>query len=139
MERQPTTRWQIPDQLLYSPRHQWCLLTDDGSTCVTGVTDYTQHQAGEILYVGLPAEGERLEAGDPMGTVESGKWVGQVYAPVSGTVVAVNHRLLTEPTLLNQDPYGQGWIARMTVEGPVDGLLDAETYRFLVDMEEDEA
>lgn len=137
MERKPTTRWQIPDQLWYSARHQWCQLIDEGTTCVTGVTDYTQQQAGEILYVGLPAVGERLEAGDPMGTLESGKWVGQLYAPVSGTVLAVNHRLLTEPTLLNQDPYGQGWVARMTVEGPLDGLSDAKAYRLLVDMEDE--
>lgn len=132
MATHPVSRWQVPDEYWYSSQHQWCRI--DGESVVTGVTDYTQEQAGEMLYVGLPAVGDWVQAGQPMGTLESGKWVGQIYAPVDGMVTAVNDRLLEDPGLLNRDPYGQGWVARLKPKGNVaENLLAADQYRAFLD------
>ncbi|MDA8194310.1 MAG: glycine cleavage system protein H [Thermaerobacter sp.] len=138
MATQPASRWQVRDDFSYHPRHHWCREQADG--VLMGVTDYTQERAGDILYVSLPVPGETVRAGEPMGSIESGKWVGQLYAPVSGVVVAVNERVAADPRLLNRDPYEAGWIAviRPDAAGSLDALWDADRYRAaLEEMAED--
>ncbi len=129
MHSSQTSRWQVLDDRAYDERHQWILTSDTLYT--VGVTDYTQDTAGEILYVSLPGPGDTLVAGQPFGSIESGKWVGQLYAPAAGTVIAANDRLKEQPELLNRDPYGAGWLIKFVADAPdfVRDLHDAQTYR----------
>jgi glycine cleavage system H protein len=101
---------------------------------VVGITHYAQQELGDVVYVDVPAVGRPLQAGKPFGTVESVKSVSDLFAPVSGTVTAVNGRLADAPELVNKDPYGEGWMIRVRLADrqELDGLLDAEAYRALV-------
>jgi glycine cleavage system H protein len=121
----------FPEDLAYTREHEWYRATDGA----VGITDHAQAALGDVVYVELPAPGTRLEAGRPFGTVESVKSVSDLYAPVTGVVVAVNEELARAPELVNQDPYGRGWMLRVRAEGPVQGLLTAEEYRRLVEGE----
>ncbi len=98
-----------------------------------GITDYAQDALGDVVFVDLPAEGTSVTAGGTLGEVESTKSVSEVYAPVTGEVVSVNHALTEAPEQLNQDPYGEGWICEIVPADPssVEGLLDAGAYRQL--------
>jgi glycine cleavage system H protein len=122
----------LPDQLRYSSDHEW--LSRDGSRARIGITDYAQDSLGDVVFVQLPAVGETIAAGDTIGEIESTKSVSDVYAPVSGSVVAVNDALADSPQLLNEDPYGEGWICEIELADPaqVDGLLDAAAYGELI-------
>ncbi len=113
MALKPTERWHAPDDYWYDGHHQWIADGEDTATLRVGVTDYTQDTAGEILYVSLPEPGASVKEGEPFGSIESGKWVGQLYAPCDGTVVAINTALQAEPQLLNQDPYQKGWLIEL--------------------------
>ncbi len=106
----------FPDELYYDERHQWARL--DGDIVAIGLTDYAQKAAGDIVFIDLPRPGTAVGQGDACGSLESGKWVGRIYAPVSGTVVEVNERLGREPRTVNRDPYGAGWIARVRASDP---------------------
>ena len=108
----------VPDQLRYSSDHEW--LSRDGSRVRIGITDYAQDSLGDVVFVQLPTVGESFAAGDTIGEVESTKSVSDIYAPVSGSVVAVNDALVDSPQLLNEDPYGEGWICEieLTDAGP---------------------
>jgi len=119
----------IPEDLAYSREHEW--VRRDGDTVRVGITDYAQDQLGEVVYVELPQAGVVAVAGSAVAEVESTKSVSEVYAPVSGTVRAVNSALEARPELLNQDPYGEGWIMEIELTDPneLDGLLDAAGYR----------
>lgn len=119
----------IPEDLAYSREHEW--VRRDGDTVRVGITDYAQDQLGEVVYVELPQVGVAAVAGSSVAEVESTKSVSEVYAPVSGTVRAVNTVLEAQPELLNQDPYGEGWIMEIELTDPneLDGLLDAAGYR----------
>jgi len=127
------SRMQVPQQLRYSSDHEWVAL--DGTRARVGITDYAQDALGDVVYVQLPTMGATVAAGDSFGEVESTKSVSDVYAPVSGTVVAVNESLGDTPELLNSDPYGAGWICEIECSdvGQVDSLLDAAAYQTLID------
>jgi glycine cleavage system H protein len=129
-----------PDDRRYTDQHEWALVqgSDGGSTVVrVGITDHAQDALGDIVFVQLPAVGDEVSPGNPMGEVESTKSVSDFYAPVAGTVTAVNEALADAPETINSDPYGAGWLVEITLGGdagdPVEGLLDAAAYQALVD------
>ena len=122
-----------PDNLRYTREHEWVDLTAEG-TVRFGITDHAQDALGDIVFVTLPTVGADVSAGEPCGEVESTKSVSDIYAPVSGTVVARNDAVETSPETINSDPYGAGWLAEVQVaEGTsLDDLLDAAGYVALV-------
>ena len=119
----------LPTDYLYSAEHEWVNSTDvkPGDVVRVGITQYAADQLGEIVYVELPEVGTEAEAGEPCGEVESTKSVSDIYAPVSGEVVAVNEDLEDSAAVINDDPYGEGWIYEVRVTG-VGPLMDAEAY-----------
>ncbi len=104
--------YNMPDELYYEENHFWAKL--DGDVVVMGMDDFAQKMAGEIVYVQLPDEGKKLKAGKKFAKLESGKWLGKVFAPVSGELAAVNEELETNPGLINEDCYGKGWMFKIT-------------------------
>jgi glycine cleavage system H protein len=118
----------IPDDLRYSTDHEWVRV--DGGRVRVGITDYAQDALGDIVYVELPAVGSEVTAGGPLGEVESTKSVSEIYAPLAGTVTAVNDGLTGSPEKINLDPYGEGWICELELAEGADlgGLLDAAGY-----------
>jgi len=124
---------EVPDLLMYSRDHEWLRREDDG-TVVLGITDHAQQALGELVYVELPEEGRSVAEGDTLAVVESTKAASDVYAPVAGTVVAVNPALDSEPALVNNEPYGGGWLLRIkpTDAGAPAGLLDPAAYAELL-------
>lgn len=118
-----------PTDLKYFKEHDWVRL--DGGEAVFGITWYAQDALGEIVYVDLPDEGARVSSGATYGELESVKAVSEVYAPLGGEVVARNQQLEDEPELINQDPYGDGWLVRVKLDDPAEAetLMDAEVYR----------
>jgi glycine cleavage system H protein len=123
----------VPAHLLYSSDHEWVAI--DGTRARIGITDYAQEALGDVVFVQAPTLGATVTAGDSFSEVESTKSVSDIYAPVSGTVVAINEELSDAPDALNSDPYGAGWICEieMTDLADVDGLLDAVGYQALID------
>ncbi len=126
----------IPEDLRYTEAHEWVRAVS-GDTVRVGVTDFAQRQLGDVVFVQLPEVGVRAAAGAALGEVESTKSVSEVFAPVSGEVVAANEALADQPELVNSEPYGAGWMLELKLDGPVqdtmDQLLDAEAYRSLTD------
>jgi glycine cleavage system H protein len=128
-----------PDDRRYTDQHEWVLVQggDGGDSVVrVGITDHAQDALGDIVFVQLPEVGDDVAPGSPMGEVESTKSVSDVYAPVSGTVSAVNAVLADAPETINADPYGEGWLVEIRVSGdgdPTASLLDAAAYQSLVD------
>ena len=119
---------QIPEELRYTKDHEWVRVEDGRAT--VGITDFAQDALGDVVFVELPAMGSTLTPGQIFGVVESNKTVSDLFAPVAGQVVEVNETLKTQPELVNQDPYGGGWMIRITVTQPNEaGLLDAPAYR----------
>ena len=123
----------LPDHLRYSSDHEW--LKPEGTRARIGITDYAQDSLGDVVFIQLPAVGDSVAAGESIGEVESTKSVSDVYAPVSGSVVAVNDALVDSPQLLNDDPYGDGWICEIELTDPaqVDAMLDATAYGKLIE------
>jgi glycine cleavage system H protein len=123
-----------PEDLKYTEEHEWLARTE-GSTVRVGITDYAQDQLGDVVFVELPKVGEKVEAGSPLGEVESTKSVSEIFAPVSGEVTAVNNALDESPELINSDPYGDGWIVEIaaTDVAALDELMDAAAYQELTD------
>ena len=123
----------VPQQLHYTKEHEWVRRENDG-TVVIGITEHAQHQLGELVYVELPEAGRAFKPGDALAVVESTKAASDVYAPLAGKVVAVNPALSVQPELVNSDPYGGGWLVRLTPAdaGQLDGLLDAAAYSALL-------
>jgi glycine cleavage system H protein len=103
--------YNMPDDLYYEENHFW--VRDEGDLLVMGMDDFAQKMAGEIVYVQLPEEGKSLEAGKKFAKIESGKWLGKVFAPVSGELAEVNEELETNPGLINDDCYGKGWLYKI--------------------------
>jgi glycine cleavage system H protein len=120
----------IPDELTYTRTHEW--VREEGDTATVGITDHAQAELGDMVFVELPAVGDTLEAGGAVGSIESVKAVSDVHAPVGGEVVEVNEALADKPELLNEDPYGEGWIVKVRVSGEGD-LLSAEEYEKFVE------
>lgn len=117
----------IPDNLQYTKEHEWVLAT--GNTFRMGITDYAQGALGDIVYVQLPKVGESVVADKVCGEVESTKSVSEIFAPVSGKIVAINEALNNAPETINSDPYGAGWLAEIEVAATPAGLLSADDYR----------
>lgn len=122
-----------PDDLKYTEEHEWARLSEVGAeqTVRIGITAFAQEALGDIVFVTVPGEGEAVEIGQSVGEVESTKSVSDLYAPVTGTVVATNPALESQPELINSDPYGEGWILEISVNDPaqLDALLDAAAYQ----------
>ncbi len=116
----------IPEDLLYTREHEW--MREEDGIAVCGISEHAQEALGDVVFVELPEVGRSVEAGKPYGVVESVKAVSDIYAPVSGEVVAVNEALESTPELINTDCYGEGWIAKIRPEGERVELLDAEAY-----------
>ncbi|MEU7853689.1 glycine cleavage system protein GcvH [Nonomuraea sp. NPDC049141] len=121
----------IPDDLSYTKEHEWVAGLDDGITVTIGITAYAAEALGDVVYVQLPEAGSTVEAGDSVGEVESTKSVSEIYTPVGGEVVEVNQAVVDDPSLANSDPYGDGWMFRVRVEGDPEDLLSAEEYSAL--------
>jgi glycine cleavage system H protein len=117
-----------PEDLLYTDEHEW-VRVEDGLARV-GITDFAQDQLTDVVFVELPGKGETYQAGDAFAVLESVKSVSDVYAPVDGTVAEVNTELEASPEVVNEDPYGDGWLAAFEMDDPdqVDGLMDADAY-----------
>lgn len=121
----------LPNDLLYTRTHEWVRLA--GETATVGITSFAQEQLGDVVFVELPAIARRVDRGAPLGNIESVKAVSEMFAPVSGVVAEVNGELEAKPELINQDPFGEGWLVRLTVQpGTTDGLLDAAAYEAFV-------
>jgi glycine cleavage system H protein len=118
----------FPDDLRYTESDEW--VRQEGGEAVTGITAFAAEQLGDVVYVQLPSAGTRFSKGDSFGEIESVKAVSDLYCPISGEVAAVNEELDQNPALVNEDPYGKGWMVRLRVEdaGEIDSLLDARTY-----------
>ncbi|HET9829353.1 MAG TPA: glycine cleavage system protein GcvH [Nocardioidaceae bacterium] len=122
----------FPDDLKYTAEHEWLRRPGAAESSVrVGITDYAQEALGDIVYVSLPEVGAELESGTAVGELESTKSVSDVYAPVAGTVAAVNEALEGTPELVNSDPYGEGWLFELVPSDPatVEALMDAATYQ----------
>ncbi|HUQ96183.1 MAG TPA: glycine cleavage system protein GcvH [Chitinophagaceae bacterium] len=122
----------FPSELRYTKDHEWVRL--EGDEAVIGITDFAQHELGDIVYVEIETTGNELEAGAVFGSVEAVKTVSDLFLPVAGTVTEVNSKLNGAPELVNTDPYGDGWMVRMKLKeaAAVDTLMDAEAYQSLV-------
>jgi glycine cleavage system H protein len=122
---------QIPSELRYSSDHEWA--HREGDDVRVGITDYAQDALGDVVFVDLPKVGSAVEKGGVIGEVESTKSVSEIYAPVGGTIKAVNESLSTSPEFVNSDPYGTGWICEITTtsSGDFEALLDASGYEAL--------
>src|SRR6476469_9652848 len=119
----------FPDNLRYTKDHEWISL--QGNVATIGITDFAQRELGDIVYVEVETIGKALEAGTVFGTVEAVKTVSDLFLPMSGTITELNAALAGAPELVNNDPYGKGWMIKMTVDNPadVDALLDATAYQ----------
>ena len=119
----------VPQELKYTQSHEWVLAGDDGLVTV-GITDHAQELLGDMVFIELPEINAELNAGDECSVVESVKAASDVYAPVAGMVVAVNEKLAETPELINEDPYGDGWMFRMKISDPgqLDSLMDSSAY-----------
>jgi glycine cleavage system H protein len=126
----------FPEDLRYTREHEWA--RRKGERIVIGITDFAQDQLGDVVFVGLPEPGTEVSAGKPLGEVESTKSVSDIYAPVTGTITERNARLEESPDLVNQDPYGEGWMVLIASKTPaeLDGLLSATQYQDFIASEQ---
>ena len=122
----------IPAELKYSKDHEWIRL--EGETAYVGITDFAQHELGDIVFVDIDTVDETLEAEETFGTIEAVKTSSELLMPVAGIVLEFNEALADAPETVNNDPYGEGWIIKVQVANPaeLDGLLDAEAYKELI-------
>ncbi|MGM0954022.1 glycine cleavage system protein GcvH [Marinobacter persicus] len=120
---------ETPATLKYIETHQWVRVADDG-TATVGITDFAQEQLGDVIFVGVPELGVTVTGGEEAGVAESVKSASDIFSPVTGEVIEVNEKLEDEPELVNEDPYGDGWLFRVQLEdaGELDGLMDATAY-----------
>lgn len=122
----------IPRELFYTESHEWAKV--DGNKATVGITDYAQHELGDIVYIELPEVGREVKKGEVFGSVESVKAVSDLYSPLSGKVIEVNDELSSHPEFINQDPYGKGWIIKIEIkdEKERNKLMNAESYELFV-------
>ena len=123
---------ELPGDLVYTNEHEWLRQEEDGSVTI-GISDHAQSALGDLVYVELPEVGQAVESGGEMAVVESVKAASDVYSPVSGEVVAINEALADEPEKINSDPYGDGWIARLTVDGDTVETMTPDEYQAFLD------
>jgi glycine cleavage system H protein len=128
-----------PTDRRYTKEHEWILV--DGSMGTVGITDYAQHELGDVVFVELPKPGAKLESGQSFGTVESVKAVSEIYSPVSGEVLEVNDALANAPEKINQDPHGAAWLVKVKLanSAEVNGLMDAASYEAYIADKQKEA
>ncbi|MFM8454115.1 MAG: glycine cleavage system protein GcvH [Gammaproteobacteria bacterium] len=132
------TDTQIPKELYYTPTHEWVRL-DDKKLATIGITDFAQHNLGEVVFIDLPDLEQHVHAGDEVSVVESVKAAGDVYSPVSGEIASINNDLEEAPSLVNSDPYGDGWLYKIILKDPqeLEHLLNAQAYHeLLIETEE---
>jgi glycine cleavage system H protein len=120
----------IPEDLRYTRDHEWIKLLEDGSTCLVGITDFAQHELGDIVFVELKPAGAKLKEHEVFGTVEAVKTVADLFAPAAGEIVELN-AALDNAEIVNQDPYGNGWLVKLRIDSPesLGSLMDAAAYR----------
>lgn len=128
---------EFPEGLKYSKEHEWVLV--EGEIATIGITEYAQEELGDVVYVELPEVGEKIVKDDPFGAVESVKAVSDIYAPVSGVVIEVNDALPDSPETINEDPYGDGWMAKVEMSDPEDlkDLMNADEYAEYVEQQKE--
>ena len=122
----------VPSNLKYSDDHEWCRV--EGEYAYVGITDFAQSQLGDIVFVDVPTVGETVAAGEVFGTIEAVKTVSDAYLPVGGEVVEFNDAVDADPSIVNKDPYGEGWMVKVKLSdaSEYDSLLDAEAYTALI-------
>ncbi len=121
----------VPESLKYTSDHEWIKI--DGDIATVGITDFAQGELGDIVYVEIETEGEEIEEGEVFGTVEAVKTVSDLFMPVAGTITEVNEELENSPELVNEDPYGKGWMIKIKMSaGAGDSLLDAAAYQEVI-------
>ncbi|MBL7136551.1 MAG: glycine cleavage system protein GcvH [Candidatus Marinimicrobia bacterium] len=122
----------IPDNLKYTKDHEWILI--EGDTATIGITEYAQGELGDVIFIELPAVGTHVSKGDAIGTIEAVKTVSDIYAPLSGEVVEINEAIKDASELVNKDPYGVGWIAKVKISdvSEINNLLTPEDYKKLI-------
>ena len=122
----------LPADLKYTKEHEWAKI--DGNVATIGVTEFAQSELGDIAWLEMPAVGDETRKGDPFGTIEAVKTVEDLYAPLSGKIIEINGELLDSPELVNEDPYGKGWIVKLeySTESEIENLLSAEAYSELI-------
>lgn len=127
---------EYPDDFYYTKDHEWIKI--QGNTGIIGITEYAQKQLGDIVYIELPEIGDRFEAGDPIGSIESVKAVSEVFCPVSGEIKEVNEKVATEPDLVNSDAHGAGWLVKIKIEdkSELDDLMDSDEYQEYIEEKE---
>lgn len=118
--------YEMPDELHYHKEHMWARV--EGQEATVGITDFAQKLAGDISFVDMPEEGDEVEQDERVGTIETGKWLGKLYAPVSGEVTARNDAVEDDPTIINQDVHGEGWIFKIEMSDPdeLENLMQGE-------------
>ena len=128
----------IPNDLKYTEKHEWARVKDDWIEI--GVTDYAQDALGEIVFVELPGEGDDITIGDSFGGIESTKSVSDLYAPISGEIIEINEALLDSPEIINEDPYGNGWIVRVKPynASELDTLMNSDSYSNFLENQDEE-
>jgi glycine cleavage system H protein len=127
----------FPTDLKYTQTHEWVRI--DGEMATIGISDYAQHKLGDIVYVDLPDVGSVLEKGSVAGEIESVKAVGDLFMPLTGNIIEINEKITTNPELVNNSPYVEGWMLKIKVSnlGEIDGLLSVENYKKLIEEEEE--
>ena len=123
---------EVPEDLSYTKDHEWILVDEDGKVKV-GITDYAQDSLSDVVFVDLPEVGDEFSKDDSMAVAESVKAASDIYAPISGKIVVTNEKLEESPELVNESPYDFGWMVIMEPQGKINGLLDAKSYRELID------
>ena len=125
-------RMKVLDELYYSETHEWVKIDND--TAYVGISDYAQKELGEIVYVDLPEEDRAISGGEVLGSIEAAKAVVDFISPISGTIIKVNEELADNPVLINESPYGEGWLIKLKISDPseIEALLIAQDYRKLV-------
>ncbi|MFC1628893.1 glycine cleavage system protein GcvH [Gemmatimonadota bacterium] len=126
----------IPQDLFYSKEHEWCRV--DGDTAVIGVTDFAQGELGDVVFLELPEVGDTVTTGEEFGTIEAVKAVAELFAPVGGEVIEVNAVVIDSPESVNEDPYGNGWMIKISISDPaeLDALMDSSGYEAMIGEDE---
>jgi glycine cleavage system H protein len=121
----------VPDDLLYTPEHEYVARTGDPAVVRIGITDYAQGELGDVVFVNMPKRGDTLTSHQAFGTIEAVKAVSELYSPAAGTVAEINSALDADPAVVNRDPYGEGWMITLRLSDPaaLDGLLSPAAYR----------
>ena len=123
----------IPDNLKYTQDHEWVKIAEDGKTALVGITDFAQQELGDIVYIEIETMGEEIARGGIFGTVEAVKTVSDLFMPLSGTVIEINEGLEQTPEAVNEDPYGKGWMIKISLnDNDRSALIDSEQYASLI-------